>query len=206
MTLEHESSESPRPDRSSTLPTLDGERVRLRPISARDVSALFAVFGDAAVTRYWSTPTLRDETEAVALLARIETNVRDRVSFQWGIARRDDDELIGTCSIYRPDFEHLRSEIGFALGRAHWGRGYASEALRLAIAYAFDVLHFERLEADVDPRNDASLRALERLGFQREGYLRDRYRLNGEIQDSVILGLLRREWRAPRPDVAGTTG
>jgi RimJ/RimL family protein N-acetyltransferase len=205
MTIEHEM--SPPPGASPTLPTLDGERVRLRPISAGDVPALFAVFGDAAVTRYWSTPALRNEAEASELLVQIDAKIRARFSFQWGIASRDDDALLGTCSIYRPDFEHLRSEIGFALGRVHWGRGYASEAIRLAIACAFDVLGLERLEADVDPRNDASLRALERLGFRREGYLRDRYRLNGEVQDSVILGLLRREWRAPRESrVAGATG
>ena len=179
------------------LPTLDGERVRLRQLSERDVPALFAVFGDPVVTRYWSTPALRDEAAAAELLAQILTRARERFGFQWGIARRSDDELLGTCSLYRLDFENRRSEVGFALGQAHWGRGYGSEAVRLAVAYAFDVLRFERLEADVDPRNAASLRALERLGFTREGYLRERYHVNGEVQDSVLLGLLRREWREP---------
>ena len=179
------------------LPTLDGERVRLRPLSERDVPALVAVFGDPVVTRYWSTPALRDEAAAAELLAQIQTRARERFSFQWGIARRSDDELLGTCSLYRLDFENRRSEVGFALGQAHWGRGYGSEAVRLAVAYAFDVLRFERLEADVDPRNAASLRSLERLGFSREGYLRERYHVNGEAQDSVLLGLLRREWQQP---------
>lgn len=178
------------------LPTLDGERVRLRWLSDRDVPALFAVFGDPAVTRYWSAPALRDEGAAAELLAQIHAHFRDRTSFQWGIARRDDDELLGTCSLFRPNFEHRRSELGFALGQAHWGRGYASEAIRLAIAYAFDVLRFGRLEADVDPRNLPSLRALESLAFRREGYLRERYHVNGEVQDSVLLGLLATEWQA----------
>jgi RimJ/RimL family protein N-acetyltransferase len=63
------------------------------------------------------------------------------------------------------------------------------------LAYAFDELDLRRIEADVDPRNAASIRTLERLGFRREGYLRERWRVNGEVQDALFYGLLRREWR-----------
>ncbi|HEX2165116.1 MAG TPA: GNAT family protein, partial [Thermoanaerobaculia bacterium] len=62
--------------------------------------------------------------------------------------------------------------------------------------FAFGPLALHRLEADVDPRNERSLKALERLGFRREGLLRERYFVAGEIQDSVMLGLLAREWEA----------
>jgi RimJ/RimL family protein N-acetyltransferase len=176
------------------LPTLEGERINLRWLTVADIPALFAIFGDPQVTRFWASPALRDEAAAAELLAEIHENVRTRKGFQWGIARRADDVVIGTCTLYQPDFRHQRSEIGFALARECWGQGYASEALRLALAHAFDVLGFRRIEADVDPRNDASLRALERLGFVREGYLRERYNVDGEIQDSVYLGLLRADW------------
>ena len=60
--------------------------------------------------------------------------------------------------------------------------------------YAFEVLDLHRIEADVDPRNAASIRTLERLGFQREGYLRERWQVNGEIQDALFYGLLRPDW------------
>ena len=69
-----------------------------------------------------------------------------------------------------------------------------SEALTALLEFAFGVLGLERIEADADPRNERSLRLLERQGFRREGYLRERYHLEGEIQDAVFLGLLRREW------------
>ena len=176
------------------LPTLAGGRIRLRWLTQADVPALFAIFGDPDVTRYWATPALRDEDAAAELLAEIHENVRIRKGFQWGIARLTDDRVIGTTTLYAPDFTNQRCEIGFALARECWGKGYASEALRLVLAYAFDVLGFRRIEADVDPRNSSSLRALERLGFVREGYLRERYNVNGEIQDSVYLGLLRSDW------------
>jgi len=71
-----------------------------------------------------------------------------------------------------------------------------SEALQALLAYAFEGLALHRIEADVDPRNSASIRTVERLGFQREGYLRERWQVNGEIQDTVFYGLLRPDWEA----------
>jgi ribosomal-protein-alanine N-acetyltransferase len=62
------------------------------------------------------------------------------------------------------------------------------------LKYAFEVLDLHRIEADVDPRNAASIKTLERLGFQREGYLRERWQINGQIQDAFFYGLLRHEW------------
>ena len=85
-------------------------------------------------------------------------------------------------------------EVGFALGRSAWGHGLATGALEVLINFAFDALDLHRLEADVDPENESSLRVLERQGFRREGYLRERWHHLGEIRDTVFLGLLRREW------------
>jgi RimJ/RimL family protein N-acetyltransferase len=68
------------------------------------------------------------------------------------------------------------------------------EALQATLGYAFHILDLHRIEADVDPRNQASIKTLERLGFQREGLLRERWQVGGEIQDSLFYGLLRRDW------------
>jgi len=68
------------------------------------------------------------------------------------------------------------------------------EALKGLLDYAFGPMNLRRLEADVDPRNSSSLRILDRLGFKREGLLRERWDVEGDIQDSIFLGLLNREW------------
>ena len=68
------------------------------------------------------------------------------------------------------------------------------EALRALLNFSFDHLNLHRIEADVDPRNVSSARTLERMGFQQEGYLRERWLVGGEIQDALFYGLLRREW------------
>ena len=112
-----------------------------------------------------------------------------------GIAQVEGDRVVGTCTLFRIDARHRRAEVGFALARATWGRGLASEALATALRFAFETLDLHRIEADADPRNERSLGLLERHGFRREGYLRERYHVSGEVQDSVVLGLLRSEWQ-----------
>jgi RimJ/RimL family protein N-acetyltransferase len=178
------------------LPLLETPRLRLRTIETDDVPALYAVFSDPRVMRYWSSAPMQEIAEAAALQADIAAMMRDDTLYQWGVEPLDASGLIGTVTLYRIDAAHRRGEIGFALGSAHWGRGYASEALGAVVAHAFDERGLHRLEADVDPRNAASLGVLGKLGFVREGLARERYQLYGELQDSVLLGLLAPEWRA----------
>ena len=66
----------------------------------------------------------------------------------------------------------------------------------MLLAYTFQELALHRIEADVDPANGASIRVLERLGFQREGYLRERWHVGGKVYDALFFGLLRREWES----------
>lgn len=184
------------------LPRLETPRTVLRHPTAADVPALYEIFRDPEVTRYWSWPAYTHPAQAAALLAEIDQLFVERTLFQWGIARRDDDRLVGTATLFAIEPANRRGEVGFALGRAAWGQGLMREALGALFDFAFDRLALHRLEADVDPRNARSLAVLERHGFRREGLLRERHHVAGEVQDSVILGLLAREWRAGR-SVAG---
>lgn len=179
-------------------PILESTRIRLRPLDGGDVDAIFGVFGDPDVMRYWTFPAFRERAQAEGLIEEVRQRFATRTFVQWGIARREDGVVLGTCSLFRIEPVHRRAEIGFALRRGDWGRGLAGEAVATALEFAFGPLDLIRIEADVDPRNDRSIRLLERLGFQREGYLRNRYIVAGEIQDTLFLGLLRDEWSARR--------
>ena len=176
------------------LPTIDTSRLCLRSISAADVDDFFAVYSNPEVMRYWSTPPLPNREAAAKEITGIHEGFKRRESLKWAIALRADNRLIGTATLFRLDFTHRRAEIGYALGRDEWGKGYMQETLRAVINYAFDTLDFHRIEADVDPRNAASIRTLERLAFQREGYLRERWHVGGEIQDALFYGLIRPDW------------
>lgn len=176
------------------LPTIPTRRLLLRWLVTDDVPALAAIFGDPEVCRYWSHPALPDLAAASALREHIVGCFVARSLFQWGIAERETNVVIGTCTLAALSSDHGRAEVGFALARAVWGRGYVAEVLPALLGFAFGTLGLHRVEADVDPRNERSIRALERVGFKREGYLHERYIVNGERQDAVLYGLLAHQW------------
>ncbi len=178
------------------LPTLKGERVSLRQMEAEDALAVFALFGDPEVTAWMGIETRRDEAHAGTLIDEIQDLTRKGTLFQWGTTKNDDGRVIGTVTLASIDGRNRRAEIGFAMASAHQGRGYATEAARLAVAYAFGEMGLHRLEADVDPRNAPSLAVLERLGFEREGYMRDRWLIDEQWQDTVFFGLLAKDREA----------
>lgn len=184
----------------TSLPQLRGSRVQLRAQRAGDVPALFAIHSDPVVMRYWSFPPWQRAEQAQEMFDKNDRGRRSGEFLPWAIAlnadaaQDGDDALIGTCSLFAIDTMHRRAMIGYALARAHWGRGYAQEALRLALDHAFGALALNRVEADVDPRNTASIRLLERVGFAREGVLRERWRVGDDVQDSAMYGLLAREY------------
>lgn len=179
--------------------TLNTERLTLRWLTETDIPALFAIFSDPAVMRYWSRPPLAELAEAEELLARVVTGYQTGTMLQLGIERTEASGVIGTCTLFSFAFPSRRAELGYALGQAFWGMGYMNEALRTFVAYAFHTFDLHRLEADIDPRNTASAKTLERLGFQQEGYLRERWIVNDEISDTAFYGLLRREWAQQTP-------
>ena len=174
------------------LPTLPTERLVLRAVTENDASALFAIFSDDAVMRYWSRPPMTSIEDARALVTEIEAHWRSRTLFQWGVTERMGGSLIGTCTIYGWNRTHARAELGYALRKDRWGRGLATEAVRAVLDFAFGPMGLHRVGADTDPRNEASARLLERLGFQREGMQRETYHHLGEWADSALWGLLSR--------------
>ena len=176
------------------LPTLQTTRLSLRGIRAEDVDDFYDVYSHPEVMRYWSTPPLPNKDAARNLIDEIHQSIERDDILKWGIALRSNDKLIGSVTLFHIDLTHHRAEIGYAQGRAYWGQGYMQEALKAVLNHAFEILNLHRIEADVDPRNAASVRTLERLGFQREGYLRERWQVNGEIQDAFYYGLLRPDW------------
>ena len=106
----------------------------------------------------------------------------------------DGGQLVGTCTLAHLDAVNRRAELGFALAREFWGKGYMKAALRVLLNFAFGNLGLHRLYADADPQNARSIRTLERLGFVREGLFREHYLVQGHPQDALMFGLLKTEW------------
>jgi len=176
------------------LPQIESERLRLRALREDDTDALFALFSDPEVMRYWSREPWTDRAEALAHVARMNAGRAQVEYYPWAVALRDDDALIGTVSLFELQREHARGMVGYALLSSQQGRGYATEALRAALRFAFQVLELQRIEIDIDPANTPSRRLVERCGARLEGLFRRRWRVHGQWADSAMYGLLHDEF------------
>lgn len=177
---------------------LASDRLSLRLLDTRDAADLLAIFGDPEVVRYWSQAPWTGGEDALGMIERDHLAFAEGSALRLGIALRSCDRVVGTLALFNFSRANRRAEIGYALARAHWGHGLMHEALGLLVDWTFDALQLHRLEADIDPANHASARSLQRLGFQREGLLRERWIVDGQVSDTAFYGLLAAEWRAAR--------
>lgn len=175
---------------------LETTRLKLRWMDQGDAEAHFAVRADPEVARYLSRGPWTELAQAVESIDQTLANYASGAGLRLGIVLRETGQLIGDACLYDFVDGSRRCDIGYVLGRAHWGHGYASEALQALLGYGFDTLDLNRVEADIDPANAASGRVLEKLGFKREGYMPERWIVNGEPADTVFYGLLRSYWHA----------
>ncbi|OGN72176.1 MAG: GNAT family N-acetyltransferase [Chloroflexi bacterium GWB2_49_20] len=171
------------------------KRLTLRFLGEADLPALYELYSHPDVMRYWSSPAWTDIAQAQQMLKVTQEGYLTGSVLQLGIERNADHVFLGTCSLFQFHVASRRAEMGYALSRPYWGSGYMHEALQVFLGYAFQTLDINRVEADIDPRNRASAKTLERLGFQKEGHLRERWIVNDEVSDTWLYGLLRREWQ-----------
>jgi ribosomal-protein-alanine N-acetyltransferase len=171
-----------------------GPTLTLRYATALDAPALLELASDPEVTRFFSWGPYREVAEP---LAYIEKAARQRASgeqLDLLIVHREHGP-IGVTGLSELSRRDRRAVVGTWLGRAHWGTGANAESKMLVAHLAFDRLGLERLGAYTSTDNPRSQRALEKLGFTREGVLRAFHRHGEIVHDVVVFSLLAREWR-----------
>lgn len=178
------------------FPTLHTTRLTLRPVQVADLPALLLTNGDDTVTRFLPYTTWAGLDDANAWLHRMQALETGASGRQLVLALNDTGAVVGTLLIFKFDAASQRAEIGYVLGRAHWGCGLMQEALRAACSQALGPSGLRRLEAEVDTNNAASNTLLQRLGFTREGTLRQRWVGKGRTYDTHLYGLLAGELSA----------
>ena len=176
-------------------PLLSAARLRLRPFTDADADSLFTLQSSAHVLRYWDAPPWSEPSRAQRFIAACRQMADDGTGARVAIERDCDGAFIGWCSLTRWNADYRSASLTYCLSDAAWGQGYATEAARTLLQWAFEALDLNRVQAETDTRNLASARVLEKLGFVREGTLREDCIVNGEVSDSWVFGLLRREWQ-----------
>jgi ribosomal-protein-alanine N-acetyltransferase len=176
-------------------PTLPTARLRLRPFDDVDADALFALHSNAYVLRYWDAPPWSERRRAEWFITACRQMAEEGTGTRLAVDRVCDGAFIGWCGLSRWNPDYRSASLGYCFDEAAWGHGYATEAARALLRWAFDTLDLNRVQAETDTRNVASARVLEKLGFVREGTLREDCVVNGEVSDSWVYGLIRRGWR-----------
>lgn len=156
------------PDVQLAIPTLETERLTLRPFREEDVVPFFELSQDPHVMRYLAdrrVPTLQETWRAVAGWIG---HWALRGYGIWAIEERDSASLIGRAGIINPA-DWPGPEVGYMLGREWWGRGYATEAAQAAMDWGFEQIGFDELISLIDPANTASIAVATRLGESLRG-------------------------------------
>jgi ribosomal-protein-alanine N-acetyltransferase len=179
---------------SPPIPELLTERLRLRRLSLEDAPSLHLAFGDADAMRHWDAPPSRDVAETEARISR-SLAVDTTWYGAWAVLIRNGDQFIGMANYHARQPWNRRLAVGWILVPQFRQRGYMQEATRALLTYCFDTLETHRIEAEIEPDNLRSIRLAERLGFRREGLLRDRACVAGEPRSIWMYGLLRPEWK-----------
>jgi ribosomal-protein-alanine N-acetyltransferase len=161
---------------------IETPRLILRRARIEDLPRIHAIMSDKRAMRYWSSlPHETEERTREWLQSMIDAPME--ISDDYVVEH--EGRVIGKAGCWR------LPEIGFILDPDHWGKGLAREALEAVIRHLFATRPVEALIADVDPRNQASLGLLERLGFRETGRAKDTWTIGEEVCDSVYLALAR---------------
>jgi len=175
--------------------TLQTPRLSLRPFGHADAQAVFQMFTDAKFMEFVASPPFASVDEAHALVTRDRAAMAAGDRIRLGIVLLEDGALIGNCTLFQLDEESKKAEIGYGLLGSAVGKGYMTEALTALLTYGFSTLKLNRVHAEVDPQNVKSVASLERMGFVKEGVLRESCIVNGVVTDAALYGLLQNEWK-----------
>jgi len=179
----------------TAFPVLETERLFLQELTLDDAPFYLTHFSDPDIVELTGFDAPKDlEAAKGELLEYCIDLFRGGRGIRWGIALKSTGGLIGTCGYYMWEQAARKARIGYDLARDHRRKGIMSEALRAMIDHGFAAMELNRIEVLIDPRNEASLRLVEKLGFTREGLLRESTFFRGRFLDDVCCSLLRREW------------
>jgi diamine N-acetyltransferase len=171
---------------------IQGVQVRLRPLEERDLPTCVEWMHDREVTRWLASvgepPTLEEEQEWY------DRRRADPDSVMWAIETAE-GQLIGNVEL-RLTPAARRAEIGIVIGdKSEWSKGYGTHTVGLVLRYAFKELELNRVELTTDEENHRAIRCYEKCGFVREGLLRQHRFVDGDFGNTLIMAVLREEWR-----------
>lgn len=176
------------------FPQLETENIVLREMTPQDVNSLLMHFGNTEVVQFIGMQPIKTIEQANEWLRWMGGFFAAKDGLRWGLALRDTGEFIGSAGLHHWNREAHYAEIGCDIAHPYWGHGYGQEAMRRLIEFGWEHMKLNRIEADVVKGNARSMHVLEKLGFKKEGVLRQRLLKGGKYYDVYLFGLLRNEY------------
>ena len=169
---------------------LDTNRLVLRPVTPDDAEYMLSYLSKPEVVVHMGLEPFASLDDALEEIDWYDSILEEGTGLRFGITIRGEDVVIGSCGLLNRSEKHHRAEIGFELSPDYWGKGIAGEALEAVVAYGFHELQLMRIEALVEPENEASMHLLERHGFLQEGLLRSYEFTRGKYDDLYMYSRL----------------
>lgn len=177
------------------IPTLQTDRFLLRRMDLDDAEAVYAILSDEDVTIDMGVSSFKSVKEAEDLIIFMNGLFDKNVAFRWGIIRKSDNKLIGTCGYNGWDTNRgSRVEIAYDLGKPYWRKGYMTEIVTGIIDFTFSEVGFHRIEAFTNLDARPSMHLLLKLGFVQDGILRGYGSSHGHYVDQRVFSLLKSDW------------
>jgi ribosomal-protein-alanine N-acetyltransferase len=173
------------------FPILNTDRLVLRELTDKDAQAILNCFSNPDVLRHYGQKPLTSIEQVKHIIQNFSNNFNDKRGIKWGIEVQGQEGIIGTIGFQEWSTEHKKADISYALFPESWGKGYAKEAVEKVISYGFQEMDLVRIGAIVFTENDASNKLLKKLGFEKEGVLRNFMHQNDMPFDTNIYSLLK---------------
>jgi [ribosomal protein S5]-alanine N-acetyltransferase len=181
-----------------TFPVIETKRLVLREVTNEDAYSILDYLSDEEVMKYYGLEPFNSIQDAIDEISWYQSIQNNKTGIRWGITLKDKGVVIGSCGFHKISSQHFRTEIGFELSKEQWRKGIAFEAVEAIISYGFEHMNFNRIEALIEPPNLSSQRLVEKLGFMREGLLRNYEFTRGKFEDLYMYSLLKQDFDKPK--------
>jgi [ribosomal protein S5]-alanine N-acetyltransferase len=178
---------------TDTFPVLETKRLVLRKVTKEDAKSILKYLSDEVVMKYYGLEPFKSIDDALDEISWYQSIQNNKTGIRWGITLKEQGIVLGSCGFHNIVSQHFRTEIGFELSKEQWGKGIALEAVEAIIRYGYEHMNFQRIEALIEPPNRASQKLVEKLGFIREGLLRNYEFTNGKFDDLYMYSLLKQD-------------
>jgi ribosomal-protein-alanine N-acetyltransferase len=177
-----------------SFPVLETERFILREFVLDDADDVYNYMSDREVLEFYDVEPYTNIDQAKEELKFEIESFKNKRRLRWGIARKEDNKIIGNCGYHSIIKPYFRTEVGYILDKKYWRQGVMTEVLNTVIPYGFENMELNRIEVQLYPENTASVKLTEKLGFEKEGILKEYEFITNKFHDVAVYALLKRNY------------